>query len=79
MDSLVIFKWRRGVMNGYITVREVAKQWDISERQVQILCLKGRIKGATRFANAWAIPDDAVKPTRTVPIKPGRKPKKVEE
>ena len=66
-------------MNGYITVKEAAERWDISARQVQILCVKGRIKGVDRFANAWAIPEDAVKPTRTVPIKPGRKPKKVEE
>ena len=66
-------------MNGYITVKEAAERWDISARQVQILCVNGRIKNATRFAKVWAIPENAVKPTRTVPIKPGRKPKKVEE
>ena len=62
-------------MNGYISVREAAERWDITERQVQKLCADGRIKDSTRFANAWAIPEDAPKPTRTVPVKPGRKPK----
>ena len=66
-------------MIGYMSVKDAAARWDISERQVQILCVNERIEGATRFAKVWAIPEDAVKPTRTVPIKPGRKPKKVEE
>ena len=62
-------------MNGYISVRDAAAQWDITERQVQKLCAEGRIKGITRFSNAWAIPEDAEKPTRTGKLKPGRKPK----
>ena len=45
-------------MNGYISVREAAERWNITERQVQKLCAEGRIDGVTRFANAWAIPDD---------------------
>ena len=65
-------------MIGYMSVKDAAARWDISERQVQILCVNGRIKGATRFAKVWAIPVDAEKPTRTVPVKPGPKPKKVE-
>jgi len=62
-------------MNGYISVRNAAAQWDITERQVQKLCAEGRIKGVTRFSNTWAIPDDTPKPTRTGKLKPGRKPK----
>jgi hypothetical protein len=62
-------------MNGYISVRDAAMRWDITERQVQKLCVTGRIEGATRFANAWAIPEDIPKPTRTAKIKPGPKPK----
>jgi hypothetical protein len=62
-------------MNGYLSVRDAATRWDITERQVQKLCVAGRIEGATRFANAWAIPDDIPKPTRTAKIKPGPKPK----
>jgi len=62
-------------MDGYITVNEVAKRWNVSVRQVQLLCQGGKIKGASRFGNAWAIPENAPKPTRTGKLKPGRKPK----
>ena len=62
-------------MNGYLSVREAAERWDITERQVQKLCAEGRIDGVTRFSNTWAIPEAAPKPTRTVPVKPGPKPK----
>jgi hypothetical protein len=34
------------------------------------------IPGVIRFSNSWAIPEDAIKPTRTVPVKPGPKPKR---
>jgi len=66
-------------MIGYLSVKDAAAKWDISERQVQILCVNGRIKGATRFAKVWAIPEDAVKPTRTVTVKPGSKHKRRDE
>ena len=33
-------------MNGYISVQEAAEKWNITSRQVQILCKEGRIKGA---------------------------------
>lgn len=46
----------------YITVREAAKKWKISERLVQKYCAQGRIQGAKKFANLWGIPSNAVKP-----------------
>jgi len=64
-------------MDGYITVNEVAKRWNVSVRQVQLLCQGGKIEGASRFGNAWAIPENAPKPTRTGKLKPGRKPKEI--
>ena len=68
--------WKRGkFMNGYATVKEMAEQWDVSGRLVQVWCKEGKIEGAIRFAGAWAIPYDTKKPTRTVNQKPGRKPK----
>ena len=60
-------------MNGYIDVKEAARRWDISVRQVQKLCGTGRIEGVTRFADTWAIPENATKPTRTAVSKPGVK------
>ncbi|MCL1894887.1 MAG: helix-turn-helix domain-containing protein [Holophagaceae bacterium] len=62
-------------MDGYVTVNEMAKRWNVSVRQVQLLCQNGKIEGASRFGNAWAIPKDTPKPTRTGKLKPGRKPK----
>ena len=62
-------------MTGYIEAEEAAKRWNVSKRQVQRLCTEGRIKGAVMFANAWAIPENAPKPTRTGKLKTGRKPK----
>lgn len=46
----------------YITVRDAAQKWNISERLVQKYCVAGRIAGARKFGNAWSIPCDAEKP-----------------
>lgn len=62
-------------MTGYIRAEELTEKWNVSTRQIQILCKAGKIVGAVKFGNTWAIPEDAVKPTRTTQFKPGRKPK----
>lgn len=46
----------------YIGVKEAAEKWGISTRRVQALCECKRITGIYRLGNAWAIPDDALKP-----------------
>lgn len=46
----------------YITVRQAAQKWNISERLVQKYCSQGRIDGVRKFGKSWGIPDDAVKP-----------------
>jgi hypothetical protein len=66
-------------MNGYVQAEEMAKRWNVSERQIQTLCKTGRIEGAAKFGNTWAIPENAPKPTRTGKGKPGRKPKNINE
>lgn len=50
------------MIEAYITVKEVAKNWNINERTVQTMCRDGRIEGAVKFAGAWAIPKSAKKP-----------------
>ena len=50
-------------MNGFITVQEAAEKWDVTPRQVQILCKTDRIPGATRMSRIWIIPENASKPT----------------
>ncbi|MDF2538482.1 MAG: DNA-binding protein [Herbinix sp.] len=46
----------------YMTVREAAEKWNITERWVQKLCEENRIKGAVRFSRVWMIPKDGLKP-----------------
>jgi len=61
-------------MNGYMSTKDAATRWMISERQVQKLCGTGRIAGVTQFAGSWAIPEETQKPTRTAKSKQGQKP-----
>lgn len=46
----------------YMTANQASKKWNISQRRVQILCSEGRIPGAFKLGEAWAIPNDAEKP-----------------
>jgi len=64
------------LVNGYIRPEEIAERWNVSIRQIQILCKAGKIDGAVKFGTIWAIPEDTVKPTRTGKLKPGPKPKR---
>jgi len=66
-------------VKGYVKAEEMAKRWNVTVRQVQILCHDGKVEGAEQFGRAWAIPENAPKPTRTTELKPGRKPKTAEE
>ena len=49
-------------MDGYIQIKEAAKKWEIGERRINELCLNGRIEGAVKFGNTWAIPEKNEKP-----------------
>jgi len=49
-------------MENYMSAKEAAEKWGISERRVQILCQQNRIAGVLRFGRSWAIPKDAEKP-----------------
>jgi len=62
-------------LSGYVTAKEMAERWDVSVRQVQFWCSDEKIEGVVQFGRSWAIPENAHKPTRSVNIKPGRKPK----
>ncbi len=49
-------------MSNYISVKELAEKWIISERRISSLCSKGKIKGAIKKGKKWLIPDDVTKP-----------------
>ncbi|MBO7275488.1 MAG: Fic family protein [Clostridia bacterium] len=46
----------------YMTVKEAADKWSISDRRVRILCTSGQIDGAFRQGRGWKIPANAKKP-----------------
>ena len=46
----------------YISAKETAIKWDISQRRVATLCSEGRIVGAMFVGNSWIIPYNAAKP-----------------
>jgi len=46
----------------YISAREAAELWGITERRVQKLCEDGKIPGSVRFVRVWAIPKGTDKP-----------------
>lgn len=50
------------MIEGYTTIKEVAEQWGITPRRVQVLCNKGKIPGAEKFGRDWAVPRNAEKP-----------------
>jgi len=47
----------------FMTVKEAAAKWGISDRRVRILCSAGKIPGAFQQGRGWKIPANAVKPT----------------
>ena len=49
-------------MLDFISVKEAAEKWGISERRVQKLCEENRIDGVLRFGHSWMIPKSAQKP-----------------
>ncbi len=46
----------------YMSAKEAAEKWGISERRVRILCAEGRVDGVLRTSWAWNIPSDTPKP-----------------
>ncbi len=48
----------------YLSVTEIAKRWNLSERSVRNYCAQGKIEGAFLTGKTWNIPEDAQKPDR---------------
>ena len=47
----------------FITVKQAAEKWGISDRRVRLLCAEGKIPGAYQQGRGWKIPENATKPT----------------
>lgn len=48
----------------YLSVPEMAKKWNISERSVRNYCAQGRVEGAFLTGKIWNIPEISKKPER---------------
>lgn len=46
----------------FMTVKQAAEKWGLSDRRVRILCSEGKIPGVFQEGHGWKIPMDAVKP-----------------
>lgn len=67
-------------MLSFISAKEAAEKWSISQRRVAVLCSEKRINGAMLVGNMWIIPSNAEKPIdkrtiryekeKVVPLKP---------
>ena len=57
----------------FLSVAEIAKLWNVSERSVRNYCAEGRITGAYLVGKTWMIPSDAVKPDRKVRVSNNKK------
>lgn len=55
-------------MLSFMSAKEAAEKWNISQRRVSVLCSENRINGAMMVGNMWIIPSNAEKPVdkRTV-------------
>jgi len=46
----------------YMTTKQAAEKWNISDRRIRVLCSEGKIPGAYQEGRGWKIPIDASKP-----------------
>ena len=49
----------------YISAKEAAEKWSISQRQVMMLCIENHIEGAIMQGEMWLIPKIVKNPIRT--------------
>ena len=57
----------------FLSVSEIAKLWNVSERSVRNYCAEGRIPGVYLVGKTWMIPSDAVKPDRKARVSNNKK------
>ena len=46
----------------YMSVKQAAERWGISDRRARLLCEQGKIEGVTKQGRSYSIPVNAVKP-----------------
>ena len=46
----------------FMTTKDAALKWGITDRMVQYYCKEGKIKGASKIGSMWLLPKDTNKP-----------------
>lgn len=46
----------------FVSAKDIAAKWGISQRRVATLCSENRIEGASFVGNVWIIPENSLKP-----------------
>ncbi len=46
----------------YMSTKQAAEKWGISDRRIRVLCSEGKIPGAYQEGRGWKIPRDSAKP-----------------
>ena len=46
----------------YLSVKEMAEKWNLSERRIRLMCSEGKIKGVVQKGRSYRIPADAIRP-----------------
>ena len=46
---------RKSLIEGYMTINEVAEKWSISPRRVRVMCLDGKIPQTAKLGRIWVI------------------------
>ena len=62
---MFFYRVKGGRRMRYLSVAEIAKKWDVSERSVRNYCANGRVPGAFLTRKMWNIPENAPKPERS--------------
>ncbi len=47
----------------YLSTKQIAEKWNISDRRVRLLCSEGKVDGAFKDGRNWKVPENAKKPT----------------
>lgn len=50
------------MIEGYLTINEVAEIWQVTPRRVRAMCSNGQVIGAAKLGREWAVPVEAQKP-----------------
>ena len=59
-------------INEWKTAEEMAAEWGLTSRRIQIMCKEGRLEGAVKKGHQWLIPANVIRPEN---MRTGPKPK----